>query len=48
MCYHPDDTTDPRFDDAERDPAPRRRYRCADGFCGADDCDRCHPGHDEE
>ena len=21
-----------------------REYRCADGFCGALDCERCHPG----
>ena len=22
----------------------RRGFRCADGYCGADDCDRCRPG----
>ena len=23
---------------------PRQRFYCHDGFCGAEDCDRCHPG----
>ena len=22
---------------------PKKQYRCSDGFCGADDCTRCHP-----
>jgi hypothetical protein len=22
----------------------RNIFRCADGYCGADDCDRCRPG----
>lgn len=22
----------------------KRNYSCADGFCGADDCERCRPG----
>ncbi len=21
-----------------------RPYRCSDGFCGYEDCQRCHPG----
>ena len=25
-------------------PARRPVHRCTDGFCGAIDCDRCHPG----
>lgn len=32
---------DDRFDD-EREPRPRY-IKCADGFCGADDCPRCRP-----
>lgn len=33
-------------DDYTPDPTPRK-YRCRDGFCGCQDCDRCFPGNRE-
>ena len=35
-----------RITDDERDefrPRQPKHFRCADGFCGADDCPRCRP-----
>jgi len=29
--------------DALSRPRRAKRYYCGDGFCGATDCDRCHP-----
>jgi hypothetical protein len=26
------------------DKRKRARYSCSDGFCGAEDCETCHPG----
>lgn len=35
--------------DLRREFLPRRRKNmCSDGFCGADDCDRCHPEGEQE
>lgn len=53
MRHHDHDSEDiawelrHRFDD-EDGRLIRRRYRCSDGMCGALDCDRCHPGWDED
>lgn len=35
-----------KMDEYDFFPRPRRRRpeRCADGLCGAEDCDRCRPG----
>ena len=32
-------------DDARIIRRPRNVIACGDGFCGADDCPRCHPEH---
>jgi len=44
--YHDDELVPADRDDCD-DPRPIPRYRCHDGLCGALDCARCNPGHEE-
>ena len=37
------DLSEDDLEDARREFAPLRRYKCNDGRCGALDCARCHP-----
>ena len=44
MTYNPDADYEAYEIRRQEQAEKRRHFRCSDGYCGADDCDRCRPG----